>query len=58
MALQRIKDPGPDLVECGRGFGKTRLEIHLASPSLANGPTVAAEHPLGLLLGLPWLTAR
>src|SRR6266404_7693389 len=58
MPLQGIKHPDLEFIDCRRGFCKKRLEIHLASPSLSGGPAVAADHPVGLLLGLPWLTAR
>jgi hypothetical protein len=32
MPIERTGDPGPDLVEGCRRFGKERPEIHVASP--------------------------
>src|ERR1700736_2248132 len=58
MPLQGVEDPGPELVDRSWGLGKERFEIHVASPSLTDRPAMAAGYPVGLLLGLAWLTAR
>jgi hypothetical protein len=59
MPIERKHHPPGDLVEGRRGFGsKILIEIHSTPLRFAVRPTVAADYPLGLLLGLIWLTAR
>src|SRR3977135_685735 len=56
MAVERTRHPPLDLIEGCRRLGE-KLEVHIAPSSVAVSPAVAADHPLGLLLGRFWLMA-
>ena len=59
MPIERKHHPPGDLLEGRRGFGsKILIEIQSTPLQFAVRSAVAADHPLGLLLELIWLTAR
>ena len=58
MPIERKAHPPPDFLEGRRGFGKIPIEIHFAPPHLRSARPWRRDHPLGLLLGPIWLTAR
>src|ERR1700730_16861339 len=57
MPLERIGDPGPDLLDARRSFCEKRFEIHVASPStpVRGWPLPKA---LDTIVGARWLMAR